>query len=144
VYARVDDDVSDGGPLAGLAAGLAAIARTDPAGRVAVAACDYPFADPSFFRALAAAQPGAELVVPRWDGHLHPLLALWSAGLAETCRRVLGSGERRVRAALEAAGACIVEGEALRPAIDPDRALLNVNDPESLARALALEEKEEA
>ncbi len=133
-YRRADDDVEDGGPLAGLAAGLAAIAAHSPDARVAVAACDYPFADPGLFRSLARARPRADLVVPRCGGHLHPTHAVWRASLAAACRSALASGERRVRPVLEAAGAEIVDADSLGVA-DPELVLLNVNDPESLARA---------
>src|SRR5687768_17318246 len=133
-YRRVDDDVADAGPLAGLAAGLAAIAAAAPDTRVAVSACDYPFADPRLFQALAEIEPRAELVLPRWDEHLHPLQALWSAHLAESCRAALAAGERRVQMVMDTAVTTIVDARTLI-GIDPDRALLNLNDAKSLARA---------
>jgi molybdopterin-guanine dinucleotide biosynthesis protein A len=137
-YRRADDLNPGAGPLAGLAAGLAAIVAAGLSGHVAVSACDYPFADPRTFHALAAAAPAAPLVLPRWDGHLHPLQALWHTGLAEACRAALDRGERRVLPVLEAAGATIVDAESLRGELDPERALLNLNDRESLARARRL------
>jgi molybdopterin-guanine dinucleotide biosynthesis protein A len=139
-YCRVDDVEADAGPLAGLAAGLAAIAAAAPDPRVAVSACDYPFADPRLFHALAAVEPRAELVLPRWDEHLHPLQALWSAHLGESCRVALADGERRVRAVMDTAVATIVDAGTLRGTIDPDRALFNLNDAKSLARARRLAE----
>lgn len=139
-YRRVDDVEADAGPLAGLAAGLAAIAAVAPDLRVAVSACDYPLADPRLFHALAAIEPPASLVLPRWDHHLHPLQALWSARLAESCRAALAAGERRVRAVVDTADATIVDAGTLRGTVDPDRALLNLNDAESLARARRLAE----
>jgi molybdopterin-guanine dinucleotide biosynthesis protein A len=139
-YRRVEDVVADAGPLAGLSAGLAAIAATAPDTRVAVSACDYPFADPRLFHALAKLEPLAELVLPRWDKHLHPLQALWSAYLAESCRAALAAGERRVRSVVDTVAAAIVDARALPGTIDPDRALLNLNDEKSLARARRLAE----
>ena len=134
-YRRADDEDPGAGPLAGLAAGLAAVAAGGLAGRVAVSACDYPFADSRTFQALAVADPAAPLVLPRWNGHLHPLQALWHTRLAESCRAALARGERRVRPVVEAAGATVVDAESLPGGIDPERALLNLNDRESLARA---------
>jgi len=137
-YRRADDEEPGAGPLAGLAAGLAAILAGGLSGRVAVSACDYPFADPRTFRALAAAAPAAPLVLPRWDGHLHPLQALWHTRLAESCRTALAGGERRLRPVLEAGGAVVVDAESLPGQIDLERALLNLNDRESLERARRL------
>lgn len=135
-YRRVEDTEPGAGPLAGLAAGLAAIDH--PAERVAVSACDYPFADPALFRALHAADPAADVVVPRASGHLHPLQSVWRTDAGLVCAALLAEGERRVRFALERLTTRVIEARELQ-GIDPDRALLNVNVPAELelARALA-------
>ena len=135
-FRRADDAIDDGGPLAGLAAGLGAIALAAPDARVAVAACDYPFADPALFLFLARKHPGADLVLPRSGGHLHPLHGIWRAKLAERCLDALSAGERRVRAVVDQ-GAVIVDERELEK-IDARRALLNVNDLEDLDRARTL------
>jgi molybdopterin-guanine dinucleotide biosynthesis protein A len=135
-YVRVDDEISDAGPLAGLAAGLTAIATQAPRARVAVAACDYPFTDPALFLALAS-QGAEEVVLPRWGGHLHPLQAVWSAQLGHACARALHRGQRRLDAVIQAIPARIVEAETLS-GIDLARALFNMNDAEALARARML------
>jgi molybdopterin-guanine dinucleotide biosynthesis protein A len=136
-YRRVDDDVNGAGPLAGLAAGLSAIASDSPGARVAVAACDYPLTDPDLFRALASWDDEADLVLPRWRSHLHPLQAVWRARLGEACVEALGSGQRRVGVVVDAADARIVDAERLS-GIDVARVLLNVNDSEELALARSL------
>ena len=133
-YRRVDDALPGAGPLAGLAAGLAAL---DDAARVAVSACDYPFTDPTLFRALAAIEPEADVVVPREVGHLHPLQAVWRVSAGAVCAALLHAGERRVRPALERLRIRVVEGAALT-GVDAGRALLNVNVPDDLARARSL------
>jgi len=134
-YRRVDDTEPGAGPLAGLAAGLAAVER--PASRVAVSACDYPFADPTLFHALHAADPEADVVVPRAAGHLHPLQAVWRSDAGPVCAALLAEGERRVRFALARLTTRVVEARDLQ-GVDPDRALLNVNVPAELDRARAL------
>jgi molybdopterin-guanine dinucleotide biosynthesis protein A len=136
-YRRVDDRLTGAGPLAGLAAGLDAIASDRPAARIAVAACDYPFAEPELFRALAASDPLADLVLPRWGGHLHPLHGLWRARAGAICDALLAGGERRVQAAVDRLGGMIVDADRLT-GLDPARSLLNVNDAATLARARAL------
>lgn len=132
-YERVEDSIPDAGPLAGLAAGLGEVARVDPKARVAVCACDYPFADPGLFRALAAADAAA-VVLPSHDGHDHPLHAVWRAGAASACARALADGDRRVSAALDALETRVIPAARLASAT----ALLNVNDPATLARARAI------
>jgi molybdopterin-guanine dinucleotide biosynthesis protein A len=136
-YDRVDDDVAGAGPLAGLSAGLTAFATDSPGARVAVAACDYPLTDPALFRALARHDTKADLVLPRWEGHLHPLQAVWRADLGGACSEALRRGERRLSAVFTAVDARIVDAENLR-GFDVARALLNVNDSEALARARLL------
>ena len=133
-YRRVDDARPGEGPLAGLAAGLAAFA--DGGARVAVAACDYPYADPTLFAGLDAAAPDAPVVLPVFDGRAHPLLALWRADVAASCERALARGARRVVDVLDEVGAAEVPATDLE-GLDP-RAFLNVNDRESLEEAQRL------
>lgn len=132
-YERVDDAVDNGGPLAGLAAGLGALAAEDSERRVAVCACDTPFADPRLYRILAAGPP-ADIVLPRHGDHLHPLQAVWRAGLARACAEALATGERRVRTVVERVRTRTVQGSELTR-IDPDLALLNLNAPDDLRSA---------
>jgi molybdopterin-guanine dinucleotide biosynthesis protein A len=130
-YRRVDDVRPGEGPLAGLAAGLAAI--QSPGARVAVAACDYPYADPVLFPALEAAAPDAPVVLPVHEGRAHPLMALWRSDVAEACERALARGARRVVEVLNEVGAAEVAAAEIA-GLDP-RALLNVNDRESFEQA---------
>lgn len=134
-YRRVDDRRPGEGPLAGLAAGLAAIGGNEP---VAVAACDYPFADPNLFSILRHAAPDAAVVIPLHEGRRHPLMALWRADAAAACERALADGRRRVIDALASLDTIDVPLEA-HPDLDPALALLNVNDPAAAASARRLE-----
>jgi molybdopterin-guanine dinucleotide biosynthesis protein A len=124
-YRRVDDRRPGDGPLAGLAMGLATIGGEVP---VAVAACDYPHADPALFLALRAADPDAPVVFPIFQGRGHPLMALWRSDVAPACERALARGARRVRAVLDEVGAVEVKAENLG-GLDLERALLNLNEP---------------
>ena len=132
-YVRVDDRRPGEGPLAGLAEGLVVAGRggTVP---VAVAACDYPFADPALYAALLAAAPGAPAAIPILEGRSHPLAAVWRSDAAGACVRSLARGARRVQAVLDEIGAVEVTVDELEQ-LDPRRALLNVNDAHALARA---------
>lgn len=133
-YRRVDDPVSDAGPLAGLAAGLAAV--RDPELPVAVCACDYPFASPEAFRGLHLHSEGMDLVIPRVDGRLHPLHALWRARLAGVCAELVDAGRRRVRAATDGRKMRVVDADTL--GADSRRVFLNLNEPSDLRRARRL------
>lgn len=133
-YRRVDDPVPDAGPLAGLAAGLAAV--RDPELPVAVCACDYPFASPEAFRALYLHSEGTDLVIPRVNDRLHPLHALWRARLAGVCVELLDAGRRRVRAATDGAKTRVIDVDTL--GADPRRVFLNLNEPSDLRRARRL------
>lgn len=121
--------------MAGLAAGLAAIGGSGP---VAVAACDYPFADPALFLALRRAAPAAPAVVPVLDGRSHPLMALWRVDTAAACDRALERGARRVQDVLDEIGGVEIPAAQLGLE-DPERALLNVNDQEAFALALGFD-----
>jgi molybdopterin-guanine dinucleotide biosynthesis protein A len=139
-YRRVDDERPGEGPLAGLSRGLAAIGgeAAEPV-PVAVAACDYPYADPDLFPALLAASPSAPAIVPVLDGTAHPLLAVWRSDLAPACERALARGARRVRDVLDEIAAAEVDARAVLGDA-AERVLLNVNDPAALKRALGTRE----
>ena len=137
-YDRVDDTIPGAGPLSGLAAGLSVLEKTAPEARVAVAACDGPFADPRLFLFLAALAPRVDVVLPEHAGRLHPLTAVWRAGASGACRRALGRGERRLLAALDDLEHVIVPSVEFPAGLDPERVLLNLNDRSDLLRARGL------
>jgi molybdopterin-guanine dinucleotide biosynthesis protein A len=137
-YDRVDDAVPGAGPLGGLAAGLGVLERTIPEARVAVAACDGPFADPCLFRFLAGVAPEADVVLPEHAGRLHPLAAVWRARAAGACRRALEHGERRVLAPLDDLDHVVVPSGDFPADLDPERILFNLNDRSDLLRARSL------
>ncbi|HJU85924.1 MAG TPA: molybdenum cofactor guanylyltransferase [Gemmatimonadota bacterium] len=134
-YRRVDDERPGEGPLAGLARGLAAIAGERNTAPVAVAACDYPHAEPALFPALLAAAPDAAAIVPLLDGRPHPLLAIWRSDLAPACDRALERGARRVREVLDDVGAVEIDARKLLGDA-AERAFQNVNDADALRKAL--------
>jgi molybdopterin-guanine dinucleotide biosynthesis protein A len=75
-YRRVDDQIPDSGPLAGLAAGLKRHAKDKPYARIAVIGCDYPFADPKAElwvecdRAVAAGELAVHALLRRVPHHV--------------------------------------------------------------------------
>lgn len=135
---RVDDADPGRGPLGGLAAGLALLAGTVEA--AFVCPCDAPFLDPEFVRRLAAFLGNQDACVPRVQGRLHPLAALYRTGVAATARALLAQGSFGPIHLLEKVRCRIVEEQDLG---DIDlRTLRNVNTPEEYAAALAEAEAE--
>src|SRR5260370_41861956 len=74
----VEDRVQGEGPVAGLAAGLSAV--TTPF--AFVVSCDVPFVSIAVARGLLSLADEYDVVVPRWEGRLHPLQAVYRAALA--------------------------------------------------------------
>jgi molybdopterin-guanine dinucleotide biosynthesis protein A len=133
--ALVEDREAGAGPLAGLAAALAAC----PAEWLLVVAGDTPGLSAPVVELLvaeAAAAGDADAVAPRVDGLAEPLLAVYRARVAPVAAARLAAGRRKVAALLTEAGLQVrwIEEAALR-AVDPQlRCLDDVDTPEDLAR----------
>jgi molybdopterin-guanine dinucleotide biosynthesis protein A len=136
-YQRADDQIADSGPLAGLAVGLNKHANNKPDARIAVVGCDYPFADPRVFKALAELAPDAVAILPRWGSRTHPLHAIWSAKLWVECDRAVAAGQLAVHALLQRVPHRVIDAAEIDALTDPERVLLNLNDRDDLKRARA-------
>ena len=138
----VRDEVSGRGPLQGMLAGLSALAgRADVA---FVSSTDAPFLRPELVRRLEAlrAESDHDVVVPRAQGHDHPLCAVYRVSMQAVIARVLTSGIRRTSAALDRARTRFVDepellADRMLCAADPRLwSLRNINTPEEYAAAL--------
>lgn len=128
------DDQEGLGPLAGLAAGLAAM----PAGIDAAYAssCDVPLLKPEFVRFLLDALGERQIVIPREEKFYHPLAAVYRTELAERVATMVSAGRLRPVFLLDECDARTIDVEELR-AIDPDLdSLRNLNTPEEYETAL--------
>jgi len=129
---RVDDLVEGEGPLAGIAAGLAAI----EAPVTLVVGCDMPWLQPALLELLLArAEAGARLVVPMSGGRPEGLCSAWRVDALPVVLEHFEAGDRRVMSI-----AADLEVVRLDPAdyaeADPDgRSFRNLNTPDELARA---------
>jgi molybdopterin-guanine dinucleotide biosynthesis protein A len=137
----VRDPVPDRGPLQGIAAGLEALAPVVE--RAYVSSTDAPFVAPAFVRRLAElAEDGHDIVVPRAEGHHHPLGAVYRCAVREEVAALLAEGRLRPFFLFERVRTRIAEPELLladpRLALaDPElRSLRNLNTPEEYAAAL--------
>lgn len=141
----VRDEVSDRGPLQGIAAGLEALAPR--VARAYVSSTDAPFVAPAFVRRLADLQAGGDeddydIVVPRADGYHHPLGAVYACSVRADVAALLAQDRLRPFFLFERVRTLVVERELLLadPALlqaDPElRSLRNLNTPEDYAAAL--------
>ena len=87
-------DAEEGlGPLAGLAAGLEALAETADAAYAS--SCDVPLLSGAFVQAVSDRLGDAEIAIPREDQWHHPLAAVYRTSLAQRCRELIAGGRRR-------------------------------------------------
>lgn len=117
-----------GSALGGIHGALAAAATP----WVFVAPCDLAHPDPRLMRHLAQRREGFDVVVPRTDGGLEPVFALYHKNCLPHIERLLSQGSFRVYDFYDHVRTLHVEARDL-----PDgwrRALLNLNDPRDVRR----------
>ena len=126
-------DSADGlGPLAGLAAGLAAI----EAERAFLVSCDMPFLCPALVQRLFELSDGHDATVPKIDGFAMVTSAVYSQAALPLARELVAAGRLRPRFLLDALDTRIVTADELRD-VDPELASFrNCNTPEEYAAAL--------
>ena len=127
---EVVDDAEGAGPLAGILGGL----RVASTPLLAVVAGDMPVAKAAVFRRLAAHWHGEAAVVPRADGMLQPLHAVYATAEHDRFQRLLKAGERSPRRAAQALDAAVVDADVYDPAGDAGAFWTNINAPADLAR----------
>ena len=141
-YERYDIPVHpDIRPGSGSLGGILTALTRSPAPRTFCVACDMPFLHPGIIaRLLEAGGEETDAVIPRLPKGLEPLCAVYSRRLIPRVNELLDRGERRVRLAAEDARTTFIDVDELRR--DDPRLLtfFNVNTPEDLETALALEE----
>ncbi|MEX0716865.1 MAG: molybdenum cofactor guanylyltransferase [Planctomycetaceae bacterium] len=122
------------GPLAGLAAGLAALPEDVEAAYVS--SCDVPFLRPAFVGRIIDRLGDRELAIPRDGKFHHPLAAVYRKSLLPRVRRLLADERLRPLFLVEESNSAIVEVDELRD-VDPElESLRNLNTPEEYAAAL--------
>ncbi len=132
----VPDLRPDAGPLAGLEAGLAALA-SDPAALVVGA--DMPWIEPAVLGLVAerlTAQPDADLACLAFDGRRQPFpIACRPVLLLRRVTRLLDTGERRLRRLLDAAPVVAIDEVTWRRLDPAGGSVRDVDTPADLARA---------
>jgi molybdenum cofactor guanylyltransferase len=144
----VADPVEGLGPMQGLATGLAALRERAPV--AFVCSTDLPFLHPALIRRVLRgfADPEVDVVLPVARGYRQPLAAGYRTSLAGLIERLLGEGDlrpgmlfRHCRVAQLDDAALLAEPDLARhdPELD---SLVNVNEPDDYAAALARPEPE--
>lgn len=126
--AQVRDDTPGLGPLAGLAAGLAAVR-----GPVAIVlAVDMPDPDLGLLVALVQRWSGQPALIPTIHGRAQPLHAVWATSTAPLLSALLEGGDRSIHRAVNALGAEVLpEAETALLSTTPGWAH-NLNRPSDL------------
>ncbi len=128
----VRDPAEGLGPLAGIAAGLAAIMGE----RAFVAACDMPLLRPALVRRLFELSRGWDACVPVVDGFAVPTCAVYARGLADRAAALVAARQLRPLALFESVKTRFVGGDELRD-VDPELAsFLDCDTEEAYAEAL--------
>ncbi|MFO1030708.1 MAG: molybdenum cofactor guanylyltransferase [Planctomycetota bacterium] len=134
------DERREAGPLAGLVQGMRHLVerhRFDTRDAVLLTGCDQPFLTTEFLAGLTARLDEHSLVMPRRDGHLQPLAAVYRFDLLPAATRLLASGSGTPRDLAAHGSVRVLDGADLE-VLDPDgNCLGNVNTPEEYERALA-------
>jgi molybdopterin-guanine dinucleotide biosynthesis protein A len=130
----VRDDEAYQGPAGALARGLRA-ARHELA---FACSCDLPMLRSEVASWMLSLADGYDAVIPRADGRLQPLHAVYRRRCARALDAMIARGEHRVGAIADAVNARIVSEAEYRSA-DPDAlSCFNINTPEDYARAKKL------
>lgn len=132
---RIARDEQEGlGPLAGLAAGLAALRGEVDA--VYVSSCDVPLLKPEFVRHVIASLGDCDLAMPRDGTFHHPLAAVYRTRIEPEVHRLIAAGRLRPSFLLEQLKSREIDVEELRR-VDADLdSLKNTNTPEEYSAAL--------
>jgi len=127
----VVDERPYSGPLGALATAMGEASHE----WILVAAADMPWINPRLVELLWSRRSADSAVVPRTEGGLEPLLALYPTSAQEEARVLLDAGMRRPAELLERIPTTEIGVEELASA-DPElSSFVNVNTPEELASA---------
>jgi molybdenum cofactor guanylyltransferase len=131
----VRDEVSNRGPLQGLAAGLAAL--PNEVELAYATATDVPFLQPAWVTRLAELIGDHDLVIPEIGGYLHPLAALYRRKtVLPAVERLLAEDRLRPVFLLEALQALKVDAQTMHQTDVELGTLRNLNTPEDYQQAL--------
>ena len=128
----VHDEVAYQGPVGGIYYGLRAATKEF----AFVTSCDSAFASMPLLSHLLALRLEYDVVVPRWDGRLQPMLAVYRKTLVPVLEKQLAAGELRPVQLFEKVRTRIVNEDEVRY-FDPEgTSFFNMNTPADYEEAL--------
>ncbi|MBI4340513.1 MAG: molybdenum cofactor guanylyltransferase [Chloroflexi bacterium] len=133
----VYDAMALGGPMVGLASGLAA----SDAPWCFVAGCDMPFLDRQVVERMALWAEGCDIVLLRSGGLLQPLHAWYSERCLVKAEALLKRGVTSLRALLEGCHLRILEEAALGEAGQARLSAVDIDTPDSYLAAWRLAQR---
>lgn len=135
----VRDAWPDGGALGGLYSGLL-VAKYEYCLAVG---CDMPFLDLALLRYMAAIARNFDVLVPRLEGYLEPLHAIYSRRCLDFIRDQLATGDRRIVGFYDRVRTRYLDRPELE-SVDADLlSLFNINTPEQLRFARRVASRKE-
>ena len=130
------DEVTDRGPLQGLAAGLKAL--TGQCEAAYACSCDVPLLKPQFVERMIVLLDGHQIAVPHVDDFHHPLAAIYRLDVLEHVTALLAADRRRPIFLFESTDTRIVLRDELTD-VDPQlHTLRNCNRMEDYEEALTI------
>ena len=128
----VQDDVAYQGPVGGIYYGLQAAGEE----LAFVTSCDSAFLSTALISHLVSICDDYDVVVPRWDGRLQPLLAVYRRTVLPHLEGQLATGELRPAYLFDKVRTRTVEPDEIRR-FDPGGAsFFNMNTPDDYAEAV--------
>jgi molybdopterin-guanine dinucleotide biosynthesis protein A len=124
------DELPGLGPLGGIHAGLGRIAVP----YAFVTACDMPFLRPEPIRFLVSRLRAQEALVPRWDGDIEPLHAIYAKSLRARIAAAAADGARAIRDFLPRTRVEFVAQSLMEGVAGAEESFRNVNTPEDAKR----------
>jgi molybdopterin-guanine dinucleotide biosynthesis protein A len=126
----IEDVFRDCGPLGGIHAALR-VSETELNLALAV---DMPLVSPSFLRYLIGqAAAATELaIVPRCDGRLQPLCAIYRREFGDAAERALRKGRNKIELVFDEVSIRVIEGDEMARAGFSCDMFRNLNTPEEL------------
>jgi molybdenum cofactor guanylyltransferase len=126
------DEIAFQGPVAGITYGL----RTARAEMAFVTSCDAAFLNPPLIEHLVSLAAGHDVVVPRWNGRLQPLHAVYRRTVLPRLAEQLRRGELRPVSLYDQVRTRTVDEEELRRFDAEGWSFFNMNTPADYAEAV--------
>jgi molybdopterin-guanine dinucleotide biosynthesis protein A len=101
-------------------------------------ACDMPFLNLSLLDHMVQLAPDYDVVVPRVDGYVEPLHAVYGKGCLPAMERRLARGQRRIISFFQDVRVCYIERAEVERFDPRHLSFVNVNTPQDWARVQGL------